>query len=291
MKKPAPPLGETRLPSGQALLIIVLVMSVALTIGLAVISRSITDIRISSQEEESARVFSAAEAGIEKALKVGAATLLVDKIGGVDYRVMETALGSGTEFVFPNQIEASDTQTVWLVRHDDVTGEMLQTPFYTAASLNVCWEITTPTETALEVSIFYKDVSGNYKIARGAYDAYAVRRGSNSFADVDAGTCADLGRKKTLVWADFNIYPNPPTSDIILFLRLKPLYNINNPIKIGVVGLGGSGGTLPSQGACFESTATLTTSGITRRVRQCQFHKSPPAVFDYVLFSGGDLSK
>ena len=59
---------------GQALLIVVLVMAVALTIGLAVVSRSITDIKISRQEEESARVFSVAEAGIEEALKLGSGT-------------------------------------------------------------------------------------------------------------------------------------------------------------------------------------------------------------------------
>ncbi|MBU3957074.1 hypothetical protein KKI19_02265 [Patescibacteria group bacterium] len=43
--------------SGQALLIILLVMAVALTIGLSVVSRSITDIRISQEQEQSARAF------------------------------------------------------------------------------------------------------------------------------------------------------------------------------------------------------------------------------------------
>ncbi len=58
--------------SGQTLLIIVLIAAVILTVGLAVASYSITDIKISQQEEESARAFSAAEAGIEEALKLGA---------------------------------------------------------------------------------------------------------------------------------------------------------------------------------------------------------------------------
>lgn len=278
------------LPSGQALLIIVLVMAVALTIGLAVISRSITDIRISSQEEESARVFSAAEAGIEKALKIGAATPLVDSIGGIDYRVTETAMGGGTEFVFPNQIEAGDTQTVWLVNHTPA-GDPDERPTYTAASLNVCWEVTTPTETALEVTIFYKDVSGNYKIARGAYDFEATTRGNSFEIPTGSGNCpAGLSRKKTLTWTNFGITLDADT--FVLFLRLKPLYN---KAKIGTVAVGtfadGTAAILPSQGTCFESSATLSTSNVTRRVRQCQFHKSPPAVFDYVLFSGGDLSK
>lgn len=285
MKKPALPASPRGEPSGQALLIIVLVMSVALTIGLAVISRSITDIRISSQEEESARVFSVVEAGIEQALKLGYAPPGGVTIGDITATVTESNIGSGTEFVFPNQIEAGDTQTVWLVNHD-AAGEMIETPAYTAASLNVCWETTTP-ETALEVSVFYKDVSGSYKIARGAYDANASRRNDNSFADVDAGTCAGLGRKKTLTWSAFSS-PIDPGTDAILFLRLKPLYN---KAKMGVVGLGGAGGNLPSQGICFESAANLATSGVAGRARQCSFHKSPPAVFDYVLFSGGDLSK
>ena len=55
---------------GQALIIILLVMAVGLTMGLAVVSRSVTDIRISQQEEESARAFSAAEAGIRQQLTI-----------------------------------------------------------------------------------------------------------------------------------------------------------------------------------------------------------------------------
>lgn len=42
---------------------------VVLTIGLGVASRSITDIKLSRQEEESARTFNVAEAGIEELLK------------------------------------------------------------------------------------------------------------------------------------------------------------------------------------------------------------------------------
>jgi Tfp pilus assembly protein PilX len=44
--------------SGQTIIIVLLAIAVGLTIGLAVISRSVTSIRISRQEEESARAFS-----------------------------------------------------------------------------------------------------------------------------------------------------------------------------------------------------------------------------------------
>jgi hypothetical protein len=69
--------------SGQVVLIVLLVMVVVLTIGLSLISRSVTDISISKDEEEAIRAFSAAEAGIEAALQnIGAApsTIVVDGI-------------------------------------------------------------------------------------------------------------------------------------------------------------------------------------------------------------------
>jgi len=55
--------------SGQVALTVLLVMVVVLTIGLSLISHSVTDISISKDEEEAMRAFSAAEAGIEEALK------------------------------------------------------------------------------------------------------------------------------------------------------------------------------------------------------------------------------
>lgn len=270
--------------SGQALLIILLVMAVGLTIGLAVISRSVTDIWISRQEEESARVFSVAEAGIEEALRLGAAPageVTVEGVTEIKATVEEKNLGGEKEFIFPDRAEMGDTQTIWLIEHNP-GGDLIETPFYTANSLDVCWEDTDP-ETALEVTIFYKD-GGVYKIARGAYDAEAGARG-NGFSLPDSGGCAGLGRKKTLTWTDFGI--NLDSDTFLLFLRLRPLYN---QAKIGVVGIGGSGGILPFQGKCYESTAKAE-SGITRKVKQCQLFKAPPGIFDYVLYSEGDLVK
>lgn len=55
-------------PHGQVLLITVLVLSIAVTIALSLIGRSVTDVSMSRNLEESARAFSAAEAGIEETL-------------------------------------------------------------------------------------------------------------------------------------------------------------------------------------------------------------------------------
>ena len=54
---------------GQAVLIVLLVGVVALAFGLAIISQSTTDIKVSEQEDQASRAFNAAEAGIEQGLK------------------------------------------------------------------------------------------------------------------------------------------------------------------------------------------------------------------------------
>ena len=52
-----------KIESGQALLLVLLGMAVVLTIVLSILSRSVTDIAVTSREEEALRAFSAAEAG------------------------------------------------------------------------------------------------------------------------------------------------------------------------------------------------------------------------------------
>jgi Tfp pilus assembly protein PilX len=62
---------KTGYQSGQALLLVLLSMAVVLTIVLSVLSRTITDITVTTKEEEALRAFAAAEAGIERALIIG----------------------------------------------------------------------------------------------------------------------------------------------------------------------------------------------------------------------------
>jgi len=269
--------------SGQALLIILLVMAVGLTIGLAVISRSITDIGISRQEEESARVFSVAEAGIEEALRLGYAPAGAIEIGGITATVGKTDLGKSSEFAFPGEYEAGDIQTLWLVGYDS-NGNLTETGRYTGSAIDLYWgnegqdanQSNTP---ALEATLIYKDGS-SFKIKRGAFDPNSGRRASNEFDSADSGTYSVGGKTFQFRKLEFTL-PGIPYA-----LRLRLLYNDQAQI-LGVKGMS----NLPSQGVCYESTATNSQTGITRKVRQCQFHKAPPGIFDYVLYSEEDLIK
>lgn len=260
-------LPKIKTSSGQALLIILLIMAVALTIGLSVISRSITDIKISQQTEEAARAFSAAEAGIEEAL-VGTGELFQRTFEETGAKFETKKAGfppEGTmEFVFPQELTIDDPQTLYLAKYE-TDGTL--TRYYTAGTIDVCWG----DNAALEVSIYYQD-AGVYKVARAVVDPV---NGRTPGSDSPSGQCAGLGHKKTLSL--------PSGANItLLFLRLRVLYA---NAKVGAVAA--SGASFPSQGVEIESTGTAGTS--TRKVKVVRFYPAPPVIFDFAIYSGGSL--
>ncbi|HRR05567.1 MAG TPA: hypothetical protein P5325_02065, partial [Candidatus Woesebacteria bacterium] len=103
--------------SGQALLIILLVLSVALTTGLALVARTTTDISISEKETASSKAFEAAEAGIEEALRAIEAgqdfpNFLTLEPGGEEAEVKVTQDPTGE--VTKRQIFPGQATTFWL---------------------------------------------------------------------------------------------------------------------------------------------------------------------------------
>ena len=145
--------------NGQIVLISLLVLSIATTIALSLIGRSTTDVAISNQITESTRAFSAAEAGIEEALKSGVGTSGAQVLtAGVSYTVAKADIGGAAGRMFSEKSQPGVTETLWLVNHNP-DGSLSETPTYTAAGIDVCWsgESTTP---AMSVSIFYKTAGG-----------------------------------------------------------------------------------------------------------------------------------
>lgn len=274
---------------GQVLLIVVLIMAVALTVGLAVASRSLTDISISRQEEESARAFSAAEAGIEQAVGQSLAIggLLSGVIGGVDYSVEAVAQGVGTEFVFPQAIERGDTQSVWLVEHNASGQPDKAAGFFGGTSVDLYWgnsdqDPGVSSTPALEVTLIYESSDGIYAIKRNAFDPNAGRIASNNFNLANSGSYSLGGKTFRFRQTAFTI----PAGKTPYLLRLKLLYN--NVAQI--VGVKASS-NFPSQGKCYEARGTLTSSGVSRKVKQCHSYGAPTSDFDYAVFSENNLSK
>ena len=289
--------------SGQVLLITLLIMVVGLTVGLAVIARSVTSVKISTQEEESQRAFYAAEAGLEELLLPGASIPTGPvMVGDASYTLI---VGGGTEpggqkFTFKNLIEQDETQPVWLVGHD-VNGEILAvgvageltSRYPIGQPIDICWSNPDSGDTpAMEITIIHQRTIGSkeYGVARGAYDPEGSRRYSNKFSNITPApvpNCSDYQYSQRISFATFNLPGynpgNPSNSTVrVVALRLRPIYN---DAKVAVVG----SSPLPPQGKEIESLGQAGTAQ--RKLKVFRAYPSFPSVFDYVLFSGTPLSK
>jgi hypothetical protein len=302
--------------SGQAVLIILLVMAVILTIGLSVVSRSVTDINISQQSEDSARAFSAAEAGIEQALLLGTSGGVTFSSGAkVDISTREVAFGDGW-YIYPTQVSVDQIITVWLSNYNISPSCVGENYCYVATgdSIRVYWgnlgtsnsNVNTP---AIEVSIYYKD-SATYKVSKYVLDPYTNR----VVADSDRGYCfvgAGAGDARCTGVSSFtntngvdatisSATPPQPfqfaatldlrtfgalsASRFPLFARLRLLYSSDKAHYLGVTL---PGGTFPSQG---KDVNALGTSGdASSKVHAFRPKSAPPGNFDFVLYSGTAL--
>ena len=263
--------GKKSSEKGQVVLIVLLIMSVILVVGLSIASRSVTDIKISQQSQEAARALWVAQAGLEEAIKSNRSIAVGEKtpLGGVDYSVTRTGIGGGRDFVFPGNFEQDEPATLGL---EGYGGNLT---FFWGKESPLPLSDTTP---ALEVTLFYEN-SGK-KTRRYVYDPYSGRNPSTNFdGNVNTANCSTGG-------VNFAFCSNPTNlpSGTLYFVRLKLLFN-DTVQPIGVTG----NKDLPSQGNCYESSATVAESGVTRKLRQCQLWGTTPSIFDNVLFSGNSL--
>ncbi len=270
--------------SGQVLLITLLVLTVAITIGLAFIGRTRTDTTTSNEVEESARAFSAAEAGIEDALKNGSGTNTALPLAGVpaSYATSVSSVGAATgAYAFPQLTAQGDTEMLWLVNHNaDQT--LNETKTYTNNTIDVCWKGVGGGTPALSVIVLYKHLT-NYYTARAAYDPNAAR-GNNftSAGGLGNGCNQSSVYRRTITFSSFTPAIDPNV-DILLALRLRPIYN-------DAFLFVDSGGTpLASQGNLVTSTGT-TGSGVTRKIVVAQQFRSAPSIFDAAVISQTSFS-
>jgi hypothetical protein len=255
--------------SGQAIVLVLLSLSVVLTIVLFVMSRSITDISTSTNQADSVRAFSAAEAGVENALVAGS-----NVASGVDgdkasYNAIVIDIASGSKFFdYPIPLISGDTMTIWFVNHDSATGSFIcnvGSPCFTGNAFRVCWgNPGTPSDQdqtpAVEVSVYYETTPGDIstvQIARITFDPNDIRQSSNSFDAEGTGSCQNYAFTKTINFAtNFTPAINVYSSDYgLIFAKVRMFYNTEISHNIGVrVDVGDNSSRLPSQGKVISST-------------------------------------
>lgn len=292
---------NSKTESGQALLIVLLSMAVVLTIVLSIVSRTIVDIGVTTKEEEALRAFSAAEAGVERALIVGTNS---GSFGDASFTATVSNYGfQQMEYQYPEKLLSGESATVWFVDHDETSGELTCSTgnCFTGDQMKVCWgeagtasaDSQTP---AIEVNVFYAETPGDYstiKVARDVADPNTTRRSSNRFSAPDGGTCEVEGKRyefqKIVNFASLGIPSSVyNTQNGLLTARITLFYNtsISHPVGIDV---SATGNTLPSQGLKIVSTGVAGEAN--RRIEVSQTFGELPPIFDAVIYTPGALVK
>lgn len=302
---------------GQLIIMLVLVMTIGLAIGLSIIQKSLTDVSTATKVEQSSRAYSAAEAGIEKALK-GDNDDVTSSYTGNDSKASITDTGlqpspqSGSDPQSPIEYQSlskEDLAQVWLASYF-LSGN--PPPLYykgvvtSPLTLDVFWGTPNTTDlAALELSVVYYDNSvtpaayKNDKIYLDNPNALVggvTRTDLNKFNKPGTVVTCDNARipKPVEKFSKYQCYTNitlpSVTNKIPILIRARLLYNTTSqPFAVQAVGNCGRDCSLPPQARSVVSTGT---SGDTqRKVRFFQMNKVVPQYFDYAIFSAGDISK
>src|ERR1035437_7541814 len=141
---------------GQALLIVVLVMVVALTVGLSIASKSITSFRNSTEQASSQKAISAAEAGIEQALKSNTSIPITSISQDTKYSTQVSSV-DGTTFLLngSNPVLQSSGIDLWLTPYSSDSAQLYQSLYPSSGSFTVYWGDASGacSNAALEVAI------------------------------------------------------------------------------------------------------------------------------------------
>jgi type II secretory pathway pseudopilin PulG len=273
-EKGSPRFGEAKYQTvpgeaGQVLLIVILVIIIASTIGLSLASRSITSLRTSSEEAESQKALAAAEAGIERAIQGSIPIALQGEnpSNNSRYFTQFTQVQSASFLINGgNVIPKDEGADVWFVGHNaDGTPDYssaLSPNFlhlYWGSPLDACGSATAPA--AIQAIVISRNKNtGEIKSYRYAYDSCTTRISGNNFTVSDSGSFTVTGISKTTFG---NRTPEAgASSDLakgvndIVFMRVIPIY------KDAVIGVnacnraGNNCTSLPSQGYIISSTGT-----------------------------------
>lgn len=261
---------------GQILLIVILAAVVSLTVGLSAVSRTITNTRVTTEEANSQKALSAAEAGIEELVssrsttgrsipKTNLSNNSSFEAGLTPIRSNEVLLNGGS------QVLKDDGADVWMSTYPDFTGPWSGNLTIYYSDNDGCSVSGGQTvNPAIEVVV----INGNRAtptMTRLAYDACpgAGRRASNNFSAPSNGSYSVLGQSFNHSFAVNGIANG-------YIARVIPLY-ANTRLAVS------ANSQLPSQGNNIDSVGT--SGNTTRKIKVFQgWPRIPIEFFPYSIF-------
>jgi len=246
--------------NGQILVVVILVVVVALTVGLSLASRTITNLRSSSEEAQSQKALAAAEAGVERAIQSNTPVTIYSPhdIGNNSSYVTTSTPAQNSTFKLNggNLIQKDEGADIWFVPHDPSTDNPVYTsPATFQGRLNLYWGSpsddcysSTNKPAAIQVII----VTGNGAAAKSYRYAYDSCSRANNFTTANGISTYPLNGVT---------YGNrTPNNDLasglsnIVMVRVVPIYK---DTVVGVQACSQSGSSctsLPLQGYNIDST-------------------------------------
>lgn len=277
--------------SGQILILVLLVVVVALAVGLSVASRNLTNLRTSTQTEQSQRAFSAAEGGVEDVLSrlttivagsgAGCSGAGANQTCTVDVdpsqNIRATVNISAATNNYQNRVDLGSVAQVDVSNNGSATGN----------AVLVEWSDSTKSDESLAASVEITIVSENagvYSQTRYYYNAGGVpATGSETPANAGDILSANSGCTASSPFTKCAQFSLPAYAEIV---RIKPFWN-NTTVRVSGV----SSYAIPDQQYKIESVAS-TDTGVTRRVEVNRTkYQQVPAAFDYVLYSESSITK
>lgn len=253
---------------GQVLLVVVLVMVVGLTVGLSLASRSITNLRTATEQVSADRAFSAAEAGVQRALKSGLAIAdePLDSQTSIKQVIIDNTYGQAAFLVNDgNPLPQDDGADVWLSTYPDYSDPRF------SGKVQVYWGTTAAcSDAALEI-IVIKGTRANPSMDRYALDPCNTR--GNNFSTPTIITQTLLGH--TFKFATSVSVTNG------LIMRVIPLYN-GTPIGVFGTHDDGTAQLLPTQGKLITSVGVSGTSQ--RKISYFAGYDELPSELFYSIF-------
>lgn len=266
--------------SGQVIILILLIGLLGLTVGLSILSRTLEDLRQTTEIDESARALAAAEAGAEVALQD-----LADLSGGYIATATET-FDNKTSYSYtidseaPNFIAPDEPLPADEIYQVNLDG-------YTGGSLTLYWglgegEVSSPA--AILLAFITGDPgsfgSPTYGIAKSAFDPEATRAANNNFETASVINGPHNFARKAYQW---KVMVNVPAKTKLF--RLKALYNPTSWALEPAVGA-----SLPVQGFRVRSVGE-SVGGVQRVVEVFQAAAALPPIFDFALFAEENIEK
>lgn len=250
--------------SGQVGVIILLIMVVLLVMSLSIAARTTQHISLSQQQADSARVFNAAEIGLEEALSSEQLSLGTDFSSSLELFSGEVSVDYSVSAVSVLETRVFEGVSVEV----DVTGAV------DGNGMRVIWskesDCGTQDPASLLLTVYFDDAG----TTRVRHKAIGACDRSDGF-ELAAGTSTD----------GFNwLYDLDLLTDDFK-VRLKPVYN-DTHLKVS-----GNGWILPTQNYNIRSEANSLQGDESRVVEVNRILPTAPSVLDYALYSGTTIVK